>query len=53
MNELFLVRIFTYSILPLLLATAHMLFDKNTRTRTQQIELFIIYLLATAWEPMA
>jgi len=46
MNELFLIRIFTYSILPLLLATAYVLFDKNTHTRTQQIELFIIYLLA-------
>lgn len=46
MNELFLIRVFTYSILPLLLATGHILLDKNTRTRTHRIELFIIYLLA-------
>ena len=46
MNELFLIRVFTYSILPLLLATAYVLFDKNTHARTQQIELFTIYLLA-------
>jgi len=46
MNELFLIRVFTYSILPLLLATFHVMTDKDTRTRTRQIELFIIYLLA-------
>jgi hypothetical protein len=46
MNELFLIRGFTYSILPLLLAMGHILFDRNTTTRTHQIELFIIYLFA-------
>lgn len=46
MNELFFIRVFTYSFLPLLLATGHMVIDKHTRTRAQQIELFIIYLLA-------
>jgi len=46
MNELFFVRIFAYSITPLLLATAHMLLDRQTRTTAQRIELFIVYLLA-------
>ncbi|MGD8402391.1 MAG: hypothetical protein PVJ21_01935 [Anaerolineales bacterium] len=46
MNELFFVRVFAYSITPLLLATAHMLLDRQTRTTAQRIELFIVYLLA-------
>jgi hypothetical protein len=46
MTELFLIRLFTYSIVPLLLAVGHILYDKETKTRTQQIELFMIYLLA-------
>lgn len=46
MNELFFVRFFAYSIIPLLLATAHMLLDRQVRTTAQRIELFIVYLLA-------
>jgi hypothetical protein len=46
MNELFFVRVFAYSITPLLLATAHLLLDRQTRTTAQRIELFIVYLLA-------
>lgn len=46
MNELFLVRIFAYSIIPLLLATAHMMLDRQARTKARRIELFIVYLLA-------
>ena len=32
MDELFLVRIFAYSLLPLLLATGHILLDQQART---------------------
>ena len=46
MNELFFVRVFAYSITPLLLATAHMLLDRQARTTARRIELFIVYLLA-------
>jgi hypothetical protein len=46
MNELFFVRGFAYSITPLLLATAHMLLDRQVRTTARRIELFIVYLLA-------
>ncbi|MCP5100688.1 MAG: hypothetical protein GY943_34500, partial [Chloroflexi bacterium] len=46
MNELFLVRIFAYSLLPLLLATGHMLLDSQARTRARRIELVLMYLLA-------
>ena len=46
MNEAFLGRIFAYSILPLLLATGHMLLDKQARTPARRIELFMIYLFA-------
>jgi hypothetical protein len=46
MNELFFVRIFAYSITPLILATAHMLLDRQARTTARRIELFIVYLLA-------
>jgi hypothetical protein len=46
MNELFFVRIFAYSILPLLLAFGHMRLDKRVKTGAQRIELVVIYLLA-------
>ena len=46
MNELFLARLFAYSILPLLLATAHILLSKETRSVAQRIEIFTVYLLA-------
>jgi hypothetical protein len=46
MNELFIVRVFAYSILPLLLATGHILLDRQARTPARRIEVFIVYLLA-------
>ena len=46
MDELFYVRIFAYSILPLLLATGHNLVDRQSHMPARRIELFIIYLLA-------
>jgi hypothetical protein len=46
MNELFFVRTFAYSLLPLLLATGHILIDRQARMPARRIELFIMYLLA-------
>ena len=46
MDELFLVRIFGYSLLPLLLAGAHILLDRQVSTTTRRIELALMYLLA-------
>jgi hypothetical protein len=46
MESLFFVRIFAYSLLPLLLATGHILLGKQSRTPARRIETFIIYVLA-------
>ena len=46
MTESYLARIFAYVILPLLLATGHMLFDRQARTPARRIELFTLYMLA-------
>jgi len=46
MHELFFVRLFAYSIIPLLLASAHLLLDRHARTPARRIELFTVYLLA-------
>ena len=46
MNELFLVRVFAYTFLPLLLAAGHLLLDRNARTPARRIELFMLYLFA-------
>lgn len=46
MNEVFLGRIFAYSILPLLLAGGHILLDRQARTPARRIELITIYLFA-------
>ena len=46
MNELYFVRIFAYSLLPLLIAGGLILFDKQSRTPARRIELFIMFLLA-------
>ena len=46
MDELFLVRIFGYSLLPLMLAGAHILLDRQANTTTRRIELALMYLLA-------
>ena len=46
MNELFWARLFAYSLLPLLLATAHILLSKESRSGARRIAIFIVYLLA-------
>lgn len=46
MNQIFLARVFAYTILPLLLAAGHMLLDRQARTPARRIELLILYLLA-------
>lgn len=46
MNDLFIVRIFAYSVFPLLLAGAHILLDRNARTTAHRIEIVVMYLLA-------
>jgi hypothetical protein len=46
MNELFWVRILGYSILPVMLAVAHMVLDKRANTLARRIELVLIYVLA-------
>lgn len=46
MNDLFVTRVFAYSLLPLLLAAGHILLDSEARTRPRRLELFILYLLA-------
>ncbi|MEL6524754.1 MAG: DUF6790 family protein [Chloroflexota bacterium] len=46
MNDLYIVRIFAYSVFPLLLAGAHILLDRNTHTTAQRIEIVVMYLLA-------
>lgn len=46
MNELFLVRIFAYSLFPLFLAVGHILLDPEASTTSRRIELFLLYLLA-------
>ena len=46
MNELFFARLFAYSLLPLLLATAHILLSKESRSGARRIEIFTVYLLA-------
>lgn len=48
MNELFLVRLFAYTFLPLLLATGHLLLDREARTPARRIELFMLYLFAVS-----
>lgn len=46
LHELFFVRLFAYSIIPLLLASAHLLLDRRSRTLARRIEIFTVYLLA-------
>lgn len=46
MNELFWVRIFGYSLLPLLLTVAHIRLDRQANTTTRCIEVALMYLLA-------
>lgn len=46
MNELFIVRIFAYSVFPLLLAGAHILLDRDAKSTAYRIEIVVMYLLA-------
>lgn len=46
MDELFWVRVFGYSLLPLLLTAVHILLDRQANTTTRRIELALMYLLA-------
>ncbi len=46
MNELFLVRLFGYSLLPLMLTAVHLLLDRQANTTTRRIEVALMYLLA-------
>ncbi len=38
------LRVFDFSILPLLLAGAHMVLDKGSRSRERRLEIFLLYL---------
>lgn len=44
--SLVIIRIFIFSILPLLLAGTQILTDKSTNTRERRLEVFLIYLFA-------
>lgn len=46
MNDVFLVRLFAYSLFPLLLGMAHILWDRNAQSTARRIEVFIVYILA-------
>ncbi|MFC7028383.1 DUF6790 family protein [Halomicroarcula sp. GCM10025324] len=46
MEDVFLIRIFAYTVLPLIFAVAHLLVGPQSRTFSRRIELFVIYLLA-------
>lgn len=48
METVFVARLFAYAILPLLLATIHLLLDPHARTPARRIELFVIYLLSVS-----
>jgi hypothetical protein len=41
-----IIRIFIYSILPLLVAGAQIVLDKSTNTRERRLELFLIYIFS-------
>lgn len=46
MKELFLVRLFAYTALPLLLAAGHLFLDRKAQTPARRIELLMLYLFA-------
>lgn len=46
MNELFIVRIFAYSLLPLVLAGIHIRLDSQSGTTQRRIEIVVMYLMA-------
>jgi hypothetical protein len=38
------LRVFIYSILPLIMAVGHLCLDKSSRSRERRIEIFLLYL---------
>jgi hypothetical protein len=42
--SVFALRLFVYSILPLVLATIHIALDKSCRSRQRNLEIFLLYL---------
>jgi 4-amino-4-deoxy-L-arabinose transferase-like glycosyltransferase len=40
------IRVFIFTVLPLLFALAFVLFDKGTRSQERRVEIFLIFLLA-------
>lgn len=46
MNELFLGRLYAYSLLPLLLTLGHLAIDRESRRSPRWMEIFSLYLLA-------
>jgi hypothetical protein len=42
--SVFALRLFVYSVLPLVLATIHIALDKSCRSRLRNLEIFLLYL---------
>jgi len=42
----FLIRVILFTVVPLLVASGHVLFDKQTNSRERKIEIYLIYLFA-------
>ena len=38
------LRVFIYSILPLLIAVGHLSLDKSSQSRERKLEIFLLYL---------
>lgn len=38
------IRVFIFSILPLLAAATHVVLDKSSRSRERALEIFLVYL---------
>ena len=38
------VRVFSFSILPIIIATGHLVLDRSSRTRERTLEVFLLYL---------
>jgi 4-amino-4-deoxy-L-arabinose transferase-like glycosyltransferase len=43
--SVFALRLFVYSVLPVVLATIHIALDKSCRSRQRNLEIFLLYLL--------
>ena len=40
------LRIFIYSILPLIISVAHVSLDKSSQSRERKLEIFLLYLFS-------